>query len=214
MKTMALIPARAGSRRLRNKNTTELGGLPLWRHAVGHARASGVIDHIAVSTNDPEIIKCADASFVLLERPDNLAQGQSGSMIHVVRHAVETLKKTHEFDAICILQPTSPFRTGADIAACVDMLDQRGVESVVSVTKGPDDLAFVIRHANRMDRLPNIVIPNGAIYAMKVDVIERGDDWYGAYAYGYVMPNERSLDINIGFDLEVAKLYLPNMKVG
>jgi N-acylneuraminate cytidylyltransferase len=204
---MALIPARAGSKRLHNKNNADLGGLPLWRHAVAHARASGACDMIVVSTNDPAIE--TDGSFHLLQRPDKLCTDEA-TTLSCVMHAHESMPY---YDAICILQPSSPFRTGHDVARCIAMCGQPGVDSVVSVTHGPDDLVFLQRHANRLERLLKVLIPNGAIYVVKTSVLDCGGDWYGEYAYGYVMPKHRALDINVQWDLEVARQYLPNMRV-
>lgn len=207
MKTLAVIPARAGSKRLRNKNTMLLEGLPLWRHAVAHARSSCVVDEIIVTTDISEIV--SDGSFRRLQRPPELCTDEAGTL-PVVLHAMAAAKP-HEF--VLILQPTSPFRTGADIARCVEMMLDTGAHSVVSVSEGPDDLCFEVRHANRLERLPKIVIPNGAIYVVRRDVLEGGGHWYNEHTYGYVMPKARGLDINISWDLEVAKLYAPNMRV-
>lgn len=211
MKVMALVPARAGSKRLRNKNVAELGGLPLWRHAVAHARSSGVVDHVVVSTNDPGIHW--DGSFSRLTRPDHLCTDDA-TTVDVVRHAHMTMPG---FDAICILQPTSPFRTGADIAACVELMTSNptAVESVVSFSEAPDDLIFRERHAGRVEAVKGGLIPNGAIFLVRTDVLLLYGDapWYGPYCYSYVMPRERGLDVNVQFDLDVAKLYLPKMRV-
>jgi CMP-N,N'-diacetyllegionaminic acid synthase len=213
VRILGLIPARAGSKRLRNKNTAELEGLPLWRHAVAHARSSCVLDPIIVST-DIEDVK-PDGSYFRLKRPAHLCE-DGVPMEAVVGNALDECRKTFEsidLWAVCILQPTSPFRTGNDIARCVDLMLKTGADAVVSVSEGPDDLCFQVRHANRLERLPKIVVPNGAIYLMKIDAFERGESWYGDHTYGYVMPHARGLDINVSWDLEVAKLYAPNMRV-
>ena len=204
---MALIPARAGSKRLHNKNNADLGGMPLWRHSVAHARASGVCDTIVVSTNDAAIKP--DGSFYYLHRPDQLCTDEA-TTLSCVLHAHDSLPG---YDAICILQPSSPFRTGRDVAVCIEMCSFAGVDSVVSVTRGPDDLVFLKRHASRLERLLDVLIPNGAIYVVKTSVLEAGGDWYGEYTYGYIMPKDRALDINVQWDLEVARQYLPNMRV-
>jgi CMP-N,N'-diacetyllegionaminic acid synthase len=205
MKVLGIIPARAGSKRLPGKNVAELGGKPLWRHAVDHAKESGMIEPVVLTTNDPAVLATAQDVWTI-NRPDDLAQDDT-EMFPVVQHAHERIKLLTGgiFDAVCVLQPTSPFRTAADIANCVALMQDTGAESVVSVFDGPDDLAFKVRHAGRLERLPTIVIPNGAIYLLRVDKLERGEDWYGDHAYGYVMPRDRSLDINVAFDLAVAQ---------
>ena len=129
-------------------------------------------------------------------------------MFPVVQHAFnQVIHLTGSiFGAVCVLQPTSPFRTGADIAACVDIMETSGAYSVVSVFDGPEDLAFKVRHAGRLERVPEIVVPNGAIYLLRTDALERGQDWYGDHIYHHKMPRDRSLDINVHFDLEVARM--------
>lgn len=211
MKVLGIIPARAGSKRLHNKNTAELGGLPLWRHALKHAEASGVIAATVLSTNDAAI-KASSMDVWTIDRPEELARDDT-EMLPVIRHAVDEVHRLTQplFEAVCILQPTSPFRTGADIAACVRIMCETGARSVVSVFDGPDDLAFVVRHANRLERLPHILVPNGAIYLLTVEALNSGEGWYGDHAYGYKMPRDRSLDINVSFDLEVARLQWEKM---
>jgi CMP-N,N'-diacetyllegionaminic acid synthase len=208
MRVLGIVPARAGSKRLPGKNTAELGGKPLWRHAVDQAKGAG-IEAVVVSTNDPEILAPAtNLDIWVSARPDDLARDDT-PMLPVVVHTYEKIKTITGkiFDAVCILQPTSPFRTSSDIVACIDLMKSaKGVESVVSVFDGPDDLAFQVRHANRLERLPTIVIPNGAIYLLRVELLEAGEDWYGDFAYCHKMPRDRSLDINVAFDLEVARL--------
>lgn len=211
MRVAALIPARKNSRRIPDKNRCEVGGVPLWRHAVQHAIDSGVIDAILISSDDPAILADAAMFGVRSEvRIWSCHQPQFKQtydvMRHVVLHGDKELQENFNFDAtaICLLQPTSPLRTGDDIARCVGKLTE-GVDSVVSVAEGPDDIAFQIRHAGRLEQIPPIVVPNGAIYLIKTSVLRAGGHWYGPYAYAYQMPKERSIDIDNEIDLEMAQ---------
>lgn len=216
MNVLGLIPARGGSKRFRNKNTVVLEGLPLWQHALAQARSSCVLDAVALSTDIDEIIDYVYAhcgkDVVAIRRPKHLC-ADTTEMLPVVMHALDAVGGSALFDAVCILQPTSPFRTGNDIANCLKLMHDTGAEAVVSVTEGPDDLCFQVRHANRIERLPKVVIPNGAIYMVRTSTLERGGSWYNDHTYGYVMKPERGLDINVSWDFEVAKLYAPNMRV-
>ena len=180
MKILGIIPARHGSKRLRRKNTMMLGGLPLWRIAVAQARVSHVIDNILITTDEQEILTSELAGVEVYWRPDRLC-GDEISTFAVVQDAYKNYGWTA--DAICILQPTCPLRTGEDIAACVRIMEETGAEAVVSVSEGPNDLAFQVRHAGRLERLPNIVIPNGAIYLLKTVTLLEGRDWYGDFTY-------------------------------
>jgi CMP-N-acetylneuraminic acid synthetase len=109
-------------------------------------------------------------------------------------------------DAWLILQPTSPLRTAQDVQNCVTLLDCKSVDSVVSVTQGADDIAFQARHAGRLERIPGVLIPNGAIFGIKTSVLRAGGHWYGDHAYSYLMPKERSIDIDCELDLEMARV--------
>lgn len=218
MKIVGIIPARAGSKRLADKNTRVMCGRPLWEWSAVQAHESGVIDAVAVTTNDDRVGrdilgKVHPLVHVRIERPEHLSRGQPGSMIHTIRHAYsEAVASIYEFDALCILQPSSPLRTGEDIAACAQIMETHGAESVVSVSPGPDDLCFIKQWAGRMERVTNIIIPNGAIYMMRTEALLAGEDWYApcerSRCYAYEMPAERSLDINVHFEFEVAEKFL------
>ena len=207
MKVAALIPARRNSRRLADKNWQQVGSLPLWRHAIEHAKTSAVCDPIVLSTDDDRILFGQHDLGGAMTIVQPKFEQTYDVMRQVVAHADTELQRLgHDVEAICLLQPTSPLRIGADVAACVAMLDQRGVESVVSVTEGNDDIVFQVRHANRLEKVPSVVVPNGAIYCIKTAVLRAGGHWYGDYSYAYPMPKERSIDINTELDLEMARV--------
>jgi CMP-N,N'-diacetyllegionaminic acid synthase len=198
-KVAALIPARRDSRRLPNKNQREVGGLPLWEHAVKHARGC---EWVVLSTDDDSIIPPAGVFKIQQPRFDQTYD----VMLEVLRHAAEALwTREVEPDAWIILQPTSPLRTAADVSNCIETL-RCGADAVVSVTQGADDIAFQARFAGRLERLPNVVVPNGAIYGVRTSVLKDGGYWYGDHTYGYLMPKGRSIDIDDELDLEMAQL--------
>ena len=207
MKVAALIPARRNSRRLPDKNWQRVGPQTLWRHAIAHAEASGVCDPIVLSTDDDRILFGQHDLGTAITIVQPKFEQTYDVMRQVVDHADTELQRLgHDVEAICLLQPTSPLRSGADIAACVEVLEQKGIESVVSVTEGHDDIAFQVRHANRLEKVPHVVVPNGAIYCIKTAVLRAGGHWYGDFCYAYCMPCERSIDINTELDLEMARL--------
>jgi CMP-N,N'-diacetyllegionaminic acid synthase len=203
VKTIALIPARAGSRRLLNKNIIDLGGKPLIAWTLDVAHRAKLFDTVAVSTDSPQIATIASQyeDTLVLERPTYLAKDDT-PMLDVVRHVAEL---QHEFDAIFLLQPTSPFRTEADILAAYDMLKHSQGDAVVSVTDGPCDLVFQVGHANRMRSRTDMVVANGAIYGITMSALFSGEDWYSGISYAYYMPKDRSLDIDTEGDLEIAR---------
>ena len=201
MRIIGLIPARGGSKRVDRKNIADLGGEPLIAWTIKVALASRSLSSVWVSTEDSWIGQVAQHRGANhLMRPAELARDDT-PMMPVVRHAFETLVN---FDAIMLLQPTSPFRTAADIDAAAELLGAG--DAVVSVTAAPDDLVFELGHANRLRPFQKLVMCNGAIYLLTRDAFERGLDWYSGITYAYPMPKERSLDIDTQMDLEIARM--------
>lgn len=198
MKVLGIIPARGGSKRLPRKNLADLGGKPLVKWTLDAAIQSGVFDHLWVSTEDEEIGNIVGEYW--WKRPPELAKDTTPTMPVVL----DVLAR-HNVDIIITLQPTSPFRTSDDIKNSLSMLIHNEAESVISTTEAPKDLAFAVRWANRLETLPNVVVPNGAIYIITNKAIERGETWYTGRLYGFPMPKDRSLDIDTELDLELAR---------
>ncbi len=219
LKVLALIPARGGSRGVARKNLREVGGKSLIARAIESARAAACVDRVVLSSDDPEIIQAAlslgcDVPFI---RPAELATAQAAS-IDVVRHALETLPERH--DLIVLLQPTSPFRSGADIDAAVRTCVEAGAPACVSVcvpTK-PPQWSFVLGERGRMkpvvpehhlvsrrQDLPQAYDPNGAVFVARCDWIVNQIDFVSPKTVVYIMPKERSLDIDSEFDLVLAE---------
>lgn len=214
MKVLGLIPARSGSKRLPGKNGELLGGVPLVGHAIFHASMSKVCDVVAVTTDSDKLAMYAEANgAVAIPRPEELSRGDQPMMLSVVRHALDDLRPK-EFDAVCLLQPTSPFRTPADIRACLDLLLETGGDAVVSVTAAEEALAFQVRHARRLEEVPNVVVPNGAVFLARTRHLENGGNWFNGQVYGYAMPKDRSLDIDTAQDLQIARHLMERGRAG
>lgn len=148
-RTLALIPARGGSKGLPGKNIKPLAGRPLITHAIDAARSSRVVDRIVVSTDSQEIAAVAQASGaeVPFFRPADLAQDAT-PMLPVVEHAVEALSREGWVpEIILLLQPTSPLRRPEHLARALRDLCERPADSVVSVVKVPHHLSpdYVMR---------------------------------------------------------------------
>ena len=210
MRTLGIIPARGGSKGLPGKNTRLLAGRPLLEWTVRAARASGRIDCLILSTDDAGIAAAgtACACEVPFLRPAELA-GDKTPMIDVVLHALDTLGGG--FDLVVLLQPTSPLRSSQDITACVDLCVQTGAPSVVAVTPASESpywmftldtgqaLARLLPEApvqTRRQDLPPAYLVNGAVYVARPDWLRRHRAFIAADTKGYVMPAERSIDID------------------
>lgn len=216
MRTLGIIPARAGSKRCKRKNLRLLGGKPLVEWAIDAAIDSGVLASIVVSSNDPEVLDIADSydTFMSLERPDELCSDTSPAIDYVL-HA---LRECGDFDAIAIIQPSSPLTTADDIRGVLALLDDSGADSVVSVMKvdfAQHPAKFKTLDGDRLKplygepgmaahELPEVYVRNCAVYASRLHVIRQGKI-IGDDCRGYVMPRERSIDINDELDLEFAR---------
>src|SRR5688572_5488542 len=122
--TLAVVPARGGSKGVLRKNLRLLGGLPLVVHTLRAALAARRLDHVVLSTEDDEIAEVGlGAGVTVIRRPPELATDHVQNT-DVVRHALQETGAT--FERLVLLQPTSPLRAGSDIDACLDLLDTPG----------------------------------------------------------------------------------------
>ena len=136
----------------------------------------------------------------------------------VVRHAVKERMNAvpngaGKFDVVALLQPTSPFRTADDVRAALVMYADHKADAVISVSRfqKEDSLFSVGIDTDRMrpwTEKGTIYTPNGAIYLIGAQRLLDGHDWYSGAVYGYVMPSERSIDIDTHSDLDAARAML------
>jgi len=224
---VGIIPARSGSRRLPDKNIAKLGGRPLIYYTIREALRAKTLDRVVVSTDSPryaEIARRYGAEVPFL-RPPKIS-GDVDTVL-VLKHAVGHLERGgYPVDVVVTLQPTSPFRKAEDIDNCVNKLLETGADSVVSVREIKEPPAWMFRlEGDRMvpflegtdtaglggmifQDLPRLVIPNGAVYATRRDVVVREGRIYGRDCRAYVMPPERSIDIETKEDLILAEAIL------
>ncbi len=212
MKLLAIIPARAGSQRLRNKNLLELDGRPLVAHSCEAARACGAFDRICVNTDCPQIAQIAGehgAECPAL-RPPHCATAEA-PMRDAVVWLIDLLAEQGEsYDAFAILQPTSPLRTADDIRAGVAIFDANAPCDVVAVTPvAPSAWLGEVRPDGRFDRWDGEAPAyrlNGALYLHRTeDYLRRRPP---RKTIAYVMPASRSIDIDTAEDLEHAACLL------
>lgn len=225
IKILGIIPARGGSKGVPRKNIRILGGKPLIVYTIEEAKKSKYIDRLVVSTEDPEIAEIARRSGCeVIHRPNELAQDNS-LVIDVVKHVLEHLnsKEGAKFDYVVLLQPTTPFRKCEDIDNAIEKMLKLGGDSVVSITevgdKHPARMKMIVneRIVDIFDRkwdftprqqLPKVYIRNGAIYAAKTEVIYSKNSFRGDDCIAYVMPEERSINIDTYIDFMLAELIL------
>jgi CMP-N-acetylneuraminic acid synthetase len=220
MRVLGLVPARGGSLRVERKNLIELDGRTLVRRALETSLAAGCFASVAVSSDDPEILDEAPAGVVRIERPPALASATSRTL-DAVLHALETLND--DFDAVGIVQATSPFTAAEDLAGAVAMLERSGAASVVSVVRvdaALHPLKLKVMVGERVHpwladdamapshELPELWVRNGSVYLTRVETLRRGQILDESDQLGYVMPPERSHDIDTPQDLAFARFLL------
>ncbi|MGN7469344.1 acylneuraminate cytidylyltransferase family protein [Brevibacillus sp. SAFN-007a] len=218
---LAIIPARGGSKGVPRKNIRDLAGKPLIAWTIEEAQKSIYIDRLIVSTDDEEIAEIARnwGCEVPFLRPLELAQDQTPG-IDPVLHAMETLP---EYDYTMLLQPTSPLRLSEDIDACLEHCIKQSAKACVSVTvtdKSPFWMYYLaesseLRPIIKTDRpvlrrqdAPDVYVLNGAIYVAKSDWIKQNRTYLNAETIGFVMPKERSIDIDTMIDFTIVETIL------
>ena len=222
MKTLALIPARGGSNGIPRKNIRLLAGKPLIAWSIQAALACPEIERVVVSTDDAEIAEISRrwGAEVPFMRPAELAQDDSPSM-DTVLHA---LRQLPQFDAVVLLQPTSPLRTKADIQGCLAMAATEQARCIVSISEPASSpywmftleqngslskLISAPEVTRRQDLSPAYAI-NGALYYAQTGWLRANKNFLTAETLGYVMPPEKSLDIDTPLDWKIAELLLLN----
>ena len=224
---LGLIPARGGSKRLLRKNIKLLLGKPLITWTIEQALASKYLDRVVVSTDDKKIAEIsikygAEVPFV---RPKELAEDNTKG-IDVVLHAIDCLKeddRRKQYDLIMLLQPTSPLRKSEDIDKAIELLFLKEAKAIVSVCEVdhhplwantlPEDecmkdfIRKEIMNKNRQE-LPVFYRLNGAIYLAYCNYIKKQKSFFGEKTFAYIMPKERSVDIDDKIDLKLAEILI------
>jgi len=228
-KILALVPAIGGSKGLPRKNIKPLCGKPLIAWTIETAKASRYLDKIVVSTDDKEIagIAISYGAEVPFSRPTELAT-DNAKIIDVVLHIINWLENNGElYDLIVLLQPTSPLRLSTDIDSAIKMIFQKSAKSIVSVCEVEhhpylsnqlpengcmkDFLRCEVINTNRQE-LPTFFRLNGAIYIAYCNYLKKQKTFFGKDTYAYIMPRERSIDIDSETDFNLAELLINKMR--
>jgi len=210
MKTLAIIPARGGSKRVFRKNLKSLFQKPLIAHTIEIAKKSKVIDKVVVSTEDSTIKKISKRYLCdVIDRPEELA-GDKVSTEAVIK---DVLQKEKGYDTIILLQCTSPMKIVRDIDDAFEYYEKGGFDSVLSVTPSNKILweeigkvgnPITYEDGKRPTRSQDIDYfeENGAIYIFsKEGFLKNNSRVFGAKGL-YVMPKERSIDIDTKEDFD------------
>lgn len=227
MKHIAVIPARSGSKGLKDKNIKELRGKPLMAYTIEAALSSGVFDCVHVSTDSEEYAtiarECgADVPFL---RMRELA-GDTTSSWDALRYVINRYEELGKvFDYVTLLQPTSPMRDAEDIKNAYKLLEEKDADAVISVcelehsiqicnTLGENGSMYQFIDSNKVGARQlgeKFYRLNGAIYIQKTSMLMSGENLYNENSYAYVMDKIHSIDIDDAFDFRMAQMVLEDL---
>ena len=228
MKRLCTICARAGSKGVRSKNTRTLAGRPLIAHSLAQARLSGLFDAIAVSSDSDHILAIARSygATCVIKRPDALAT-DTAAKLPAIAHCLEQAEAQlgTRFDILVDLDATSPLRLPEDIAGAVALLEgapsgnvitaaparrspyfnlvEQRPDGTVGLSKPPASGAIV-----RRQDAPPCYDMNASIYAWRTTEFRAAPAVFGAQTRLYVMPEERSLDIDSELDFQIVEFLM------
>lgn len=227
-KKLAIIPARGGSKGIPGKNIYPVAGKPLIYytiHAARQALEKGAVDKLIVSTDSEQIAETARqyGAEVPFLRPKELA-GDKSKSADLMIHAIKFYESQGErFDDIILLQPTSPLRICEDIVGAAALYDRLSCDSLVSCYKEESVSEYNSYHmqgyigipvnkdhnkGKRRQDLPELFVRNGAIFITDADYLLRHELVIGDSPAIYVMPQERSLNIDTEYDMKLAEWML------
>jgi CMP-N-acetylneuraminic acid synthetase len=220
---LILIPAKAASTRLKNKNMRLLGGKPLLQWAINSAKEAHLDADILISSESNEIIQFALSQNVSAQqRPEKLAVDPAG-VVDVALDLLTTLSKAGKYyQTLIILLPTCPFRTASDIQQALKLFIEENAKFLMSVSEyshtpfaamGLDDNSmltpfFATYIGKKSQSMPKAYRANGAIHVLDIPAFQQEKSYYAQPLVGYVMPYERSIDIDNESDLKYAEFLL------
>jgi CMP-N,N'-diacetyllegionaminic acid synthase len=225
---LGVIAARGGSKGLPRKNVLPAGGKPLIEWSVAAGLGSVLLDRLIVSTDDPEIAAAAqsagcDAPFL---RPPELTTDEA-RIEDALLHALDSLDEPYDY--IVLLQATSPLRRAEDIDGCLRRCIETAAPACVAVAEaakspywmfeltGEDRLSPLLDGAGmrrHRQELPAAYLPTGAVYVAETGWFRQKRTFYDPETVGYVMPTDRSLDIDSRHDLLVFEAIIAEAQGG
>ncbi len=229
-KTLAIIPARGGSKGVPGKNIREIAGQPLIAYSIQAAQASKKVTSFFTSTDSPEIARIAKSfGSPVLMRPPELANDDT-PIVDAVLHALREAEKKEKriFDGVVLLQPTAPLRKGSDIDAVIGMLaEDPTFDTVISVCAVEDTHPARMYHLDKKgvlkslwpewetqarQSLPPVYHRNGALYAIRRKTLIETKSLIGAIKKAYVMNRLEAVNIDDEKDLMIADALIRFLK--
>ena len=230
MKILGLIPARGGSKGIPGKNIKPLHGKPLLQYTFESAKESKLLSKLILSSDDAEILAVAnemglETPFI---RPAALAEDNTSSL-EVVQHALKFFaQKGENFDAVCLLQPTTPFRRKGLVDEAIEKFVSRNFDSLLSVREVPSEYNphWIFEEKDgqlqiatgeteiisRRQELPKAYHRDGAIYLTRTEVLLEQNSLYGKNIGFIDTTGDPYVNIDTVQDWEEAERLLTNIR--
>jgi CMP-N,N'-diacetyllegionaminic acid synthase len=223
-KILAIIPARSGSKGLKNKNIKKINGKPMINYTVEAALKSEIFSNVIVSTDSQEYAEIAkkDGAEVPFVRPKKISTDEA-TTTDVILHAISEMEKRNgRYDYFMLLQPTSPLRTAKNIKQAYSLLKEKNANAVVSVCETEHnplwsntldeslslDNFINKRQDKRRQELPTYYRLNGAIYLAKVSYYMKHNNFYFNRSCAYIMNKRESIDVDDMIDFRLAEILM------
>ena len=221
MKNIAIIPARGGSKRLPNKNSLLLDGIPLIAHSIIYAlNNKTIIDDVFVSTDDEKIKEIAiKYGAKVIDRPNELS-GDLEPTVSALKHCLESINDA-SIENVILLQPTNPLRPENLLREAYQVYNENCYDSLFTVTRNNQKFGkiknnkfvpFNYEIGQRSQDLEPLFFENGLLYISKAKAI-LNDEIITKNAFPYVVNNSyANIDIDTQEDFDYAEYLLKKVK--
>jgi CMP-N-acetylneuraminic acid synthetase len=230
-RTVCLIPARGGSKRIPRKNFLPLAGKPLLAYTVEVALEAGVFTDVVVSSDDEEILNLAESLGAIADRRPEELSGDGIRFVQVIEEYLLRYGIRNNYENVAGMLPTCPFRTADDVCGAFNLFIRQCAEvflATVTEYDFPPQLALdfaddgmtlrmrdctTYRRTTRSQDLGKAYRPNGALYLAAVKGFLREKTFFAEPLLGYLMSPERSFDIDYPFQFRIADVMMREMLV-
>ncbi|MEX2033505.1 MAG: acylneuraminate cytidylyltransferase family protein [Candidatus Colwellbacteria bacterium] len=227
-KILALIPARGGSKGISQKSTADLGGIPLITHSIRAAGQAKLISRVVVATDGEEIARVARKYRASVVRLPRKLTGDKSPVIGSALYAISELEKQGEFfDAVALLEPTSPLRKEGDIDNAIKILlkNYSRTDAVISLGEVHIENPYIMKKIDKgyikplmaeknipRQLLPKVYFPYGVIYLCKTAVLKEQKTFYPKRIMPYLIERWQNYEIDDRFDLNCVEAILKSLK--
>ena len=225
-KILAITLARGGSVSIKKKNIVDICGKPLLQYTTDEVKKSKYIDSYVVSTDDDEIIKVCDKLDVSCWRRGEECASDTATSASALIEVNKNIPSNYDY--IVEIMCTNPLKTVEDIDGCIEKLYSTDANSVVSVVRiwdnHPSRVKYIeddllkdfypeVPESRRQDLTPPAYVRNGSIYATSVDMLLKNKVRLSGIVRPYIMPENRTINIDDPIDLECARALLKDYKI-